>query len=460
MRITALLIFLVSLFACRRESFTTSPDAALRIDVDTLHFDTVFTTTGSTTQVFKIFNDNKKGIHLSAVQVKGGISSPFKINVNGITGPSVSNIDIADGDSAYVFVSVTINPSVGSLPFVVRDSVEVFYNGNKKTIQLEAFGRNAHFLRGHTVSTDEVWNNDLPYVILGGMEVAPNARLTINEGCQIYLHADAPLVVNGTMQVLGKQWDSTRVVFSGDRLDEPYRNYPAAWPGIFFNSSSKDNLFNYAVIKNAYQALVVQAPSVNSNPKLSLLQTIVDNAYDVGILAVNSSINAENLLVSNSGKNLVLVGGGDYRFTHSTIAAISNILVPHKDPVLLVSNYFNQAPSNSLNAVFRNCIFWGDGGQVENEVQVLKNGGNTFNVLFDHVLWKVKDNPANVAASSAINDLDPAFETINLEENSYNFRLKENSPALNKGINTSVTLDLDGNSRPVGNPDLGAYEKQ
>ncbi|WP_315824928.1 choice-of-anchor Q domain-containing protein [Paraflavitalea speifideaquila] len=41
----------------------------------------------------------------------------------------------------------------------------------------------------------------------------------------------------------------------------------------------------------------------------------------------------------------------------------------------------------------------------------------------------------------------------------YNFRLKEESPALNKGKATTLTIDLDGNPRPVGLPDLGCYEK-
>ena len=459
MRLTASLILILFLFACRKETFTTNPDDRLRVDVDTLHFDTVFTTAGSTTHYFKIFNDNKKGIHVSAVQLKGGVSSPFKINVNGQAGTSISNLDIADGDSAYVFVSVHLNPSAAALPFVVRDSIEIAYNGNTKLVQLEAYGRNAHFFRSRIITGNEVWNNDLPYVILGGLEIAPDATLTINKGCRIYAHADAPLIVNGSLQVLGEKWDSTRVVFTGDRLDEPYRDYPAGWPGIFFNSSSKDNILNYAIVKNAYQAVVVQAPSLNANPKLSVSQTIIDNAYDAGLLGAYTSIKAQNLLINNCGKNLVLVSGGNYDFNHCTITAFSNFLMPHNDPVLTLSDYFNQSPPNSLNAVFRNCIFWGDGGQVENEVELLKKG-TSVNVQFNNVLWKQKENPSGVTITNSINDQDPLFDTVNTEKNSYSFRLKENSPALNKGMNTSVTLDLDGNKRPVGAPDLGAYEKQ
>ena len=134
------------------------------------------------------------------------------------------------------------------------------------------------------------------------MEIEQNVKLTINEGCKVYLHADAPVVVSGTLEVLGKKFDSTRVIFTGDRLDEPYRNYPAAWPGIYFNPSSKNNVINYAVIKNAYQAVVVLNPSVNANPKLTLSETIIENAYDIGLLGINTKITGQNLLISNCAK--------------------------------------------------------------------------------------------------------------------------------------------------------------
>ncbi len=460
MRIT-IFVLLIFLFAsCKKESFTSSPDDLLRLEVDTLHFDTVFSATGSTTQGFKFFNDNSKGIHVSYIQLKGGNTSPFKINVNGISGPGISNIDIAADDSAYIFVSVTVNPSGGQLPFVVRDSIEIAYNGNKKLVQLEAYGQNAHFFRSRIISGNETWNNDLPYVILDGLEVAATAKLTINKACKIYVHADAPIVIKGTLEVLGQKADNERVIFTGDRLDAPYRDFPASWPGIYFLNTSKDNIINYAIIKNAYQAIVVQSPAINSNPKLQLYETIIDNAYDAGILGVNTNIKAQNVLISNCGKNLVLVNGGDYQFTHCTIASFSNNFIRHKDPVLFLSNYLSETPPNALMANFINCIFWGDTSSlVKNEIVVLKNGG-TSNVVFDHVLWNETATPANVNSVIKAINLPPRLDSINTAKDFYDFRLKESSPAINAGIISSVTLDLDGKARPIGLPDLGSYEKQ
>ena len=81
------------------------------------------------------------------------------------------------------------------------------------------------------------------------------------------MHADAPIIVDGTLKVNGVKDTADRVYFRGDRLDEPYKDFPASWPGIYFSPTSKDNVLNYAVIKNAYQAIAVQDPSPNANSK-------------------------------------------------------------------------------------------------------------------------------------------------------------------------------------------------
>ena len=450
------------LFACKKESFITSSDARLIITEDTLHFDTVFTTTGSVTHTFKIINPNDQKIKIDQVSLTGGHSSPFKINADGFAGPEVLDLEIRSNDSLYVFVTVLVDPVTGNLPFVVRDSINISYNGNNREVQLEAFGQNANFLRNHPVTGNETWTNDLPYVILGSLHVTQNAQLTIEKGTRIYVHADAPLVVDGTLLINGDKDSLDRVYFQGDRLDEPYRDYPASWPGIYFRETSKDNVLNYAVIKNAYQAIAVNGPSVNNNPKLKLNQCIIDNAYDAGIIAINSNIEAVNCLISNSGKNVFLVQGGDYNFTHCTITSFSNLFIQHSNPVLYVSNFTNVnnvITSNDLQALFTNCIFWGDFGLVDDEVVIAKNGNTVFDVNFNHGIMKVKTQPVNATLNQMIN-LDPLFETIKTADNIYNFRLKPTSPAIDKAINTSINIDLDGSTRPVALPDIGAYEKQ
>ena len=457
-RLTTVALLLVALFACRKETFTTDSSARLWVGTDTVHFDTVFTTTGATTKGFKIFNRNKEGIRVQSIRLAGGATSPFKININGQPGPQLTGLEIRSGDSAYVFVSVYINPTAADLPFIVSDSVEVLYNGNTTTVQLQAYGQNAHFIRNGTIAGNQVWHNDKPYLITGGLTVQEGAQLTISKGCRIFVHANTPFRVEGSLKVEGDKdhW----VTFASDRLDEPYRHHPGGWQGIQFSKNSRNNSIRFAEINNAYQALVLHEPAHNSTPVLSLQQVLIDNALDAGIQATGSSIEAQNAVISNCGKNLVIQKGGQYNFTHCTLAAYTNSFVPHKQPLVLLSNYAEQAgavAAKGLQAIFRNSILWGESsGLVKDEVMLLQNNRAPFAVTVEGVLWNA-DVPGAIILSNPILQ-NPQFRST--EDKNYDFRLTETSPAINIGVPTGLTLDADGNQRPVGRPDLGAYEQQ
>jgi hypothetical protein len=393
----------------------------------------------------------------------GGANSDYKMNVDGAATNEIINLDIEANDSIYVFVSVTINPNAANLPFIVSDSILVNYNGNNRYIQLQAYGQNANFLRSRLITGNVVWTNNLPYVILGSIRIDTTATLTIQPGCKIYSHADAPFIVDGTLTVNGTQ--ANPVIFTGDRLDEGYKDLPAGWPGIYFRGNSKNNVLTYAVVKNAYQALVTEKPSINANPKVIMHQCIVDNAYDVGVFCVNSSLQADNSLISNCGSNIVLSYGGVYNFTHCTVAAYSTGYINHKNPVLNVNNFSVQPGGTltaDLNAVFRNSIFWSDGGIVDNEVVVSKQGGNPFTVLFEKNIYRAISDPANSTLNGNIKNADPSFDSIDVSKKIFDFRVTKNlfAPGLNAAVLTGFPKDLDNNNRNVGIPDIGCYEKQ
>jgi len=450
-------------FSCKKETFITSPAAGLSMSADSIKFDTVFTSVGSITQSFKIFNDNDQKLLLSKVKLMGGSASPFKININGVATTEQDNIEIAANDSIYIFVTVTVNPTAANLPFIISDSIQVNYNSNTRYVQLQAYGQNAHFLDNTVISSNTNWINDRPYVILGGIQVDTGFTLTIDPGCKIYSHANAPFIVDGTLIVNGNK--GAEVQFAGDRLDDPYKDFPSSWPGIYLRGSSINNIVTFAVIKNAYQAVVVLEPSLNVNPKLIMHQCIIDNAADAGLLSVNSSIQADNTLISNCGKNLNIILGGDYNFSNCTIASFSNSYILHKAPVFVADNFADQngtTVTGNLDAVFSNCIFWGDDGIIDDEVIINKQGSNTFNVTLDHCLYKALNDPSNATFTSVIKNVDPAFDSIDVSHKYYDFRITKNgsAPGIDQGITTGFLNDLDNNPRSVGLPDLGCYEKQ
>ena len=452
--------FCSTFVSCKKDGFITGKDAKLATSADSLKFDTVFTVTGSITKSFKILNNNDQKLLLSKIKLGGGLLSPYKMNVNGLATAQANNIEIAGNDSIYVFVTLTVNPTSANLPFILSDSIIINYNGLTKFVQLEAFGQNAIFIRNGLVAGNIIFTNSLPYVILGGLQIANGGSLIINAGTKIYCHADAPILVDGQLVCNGTKMEP--IIFSGDRLDDPYKNFPASWPGIYFRGTSKDNLLQFTYIKNAYQAVVVLQPSVNTNPKLSLKQCIIDNAFEAGLFCNNTNVVAENCLFSNNGNNIYVEKGGIYSFTHCTVAAYSNNFVLHQKPAVYFTDADASNQSAALNATMRNCIIYGDAGFVENDLQTKKTGTNSFVVNIDRCLYRATNDPANTVITQSIKNIDPAFDSVDVTRQFYNFRITKNAlaPGINKGISTSLLKDLDDKNRNIGIPDIGAYEKQ
>jgi hypothetical protein len=454
-------LFGIIFFSCKKDSFITSADASLNTSADTLFFDTVFTNVGSVIQSFKIFNTNSQKLRLSQIKLSGGYSSPFEINIDGASGPEVNNVEINANDSIYVFVQVNVNPSSATLPFILRDSIEMDYNGNKKFVQLQAYGQNAIFLKNKLITGNVSWNKTLPYVILGGLQIDTNATLNISAGTRIFIHADAPFLVDGTLKTSGTK--DAPVIFTGDRLDPDYKDLPASWPGIYFRVPSENNSLKHTIIKNAYQGIIIENLPTSSNPKLTLSQSIIENIYDAGILAANTSISADNCLISNCGSNIQIQFGGVYRFVNCTVTSYSTIYKAHQQPVLQLSNNITQGGtiySSPLNAVFQNCIFWGDGGTVDDEILIDKKGTDPYSVAFDHVLYKAKNNIADATFISSIKNETPMFDSIDVARNIFDFHFNNhpNSPAVDAGSVTPFLYDLDDKKRDA-NPDIGCYER-
>ena len=449
------------MISCQKQS-NQNGNARLFLSSDTVSFDTVFAATATVTQQVKLINNNDFGLTISSISLAGGSTSPFILNIDGSPGPEVTNIGIPANDSLIIFVTVYIRTGSGPVPFHLEDSIRISYNGNEQFVQLTAWGQNAHFLKNMVIKQDTIWPNDLPYVIYGSLTVDSSVTLTIKPGTHIYVHADAPIYVDGSLKVLGDSLSSQRVYFTGDRLDLPYANYPGSWPGIFFRQNSRDNVLNYAVLQNGNQTLVSEGLSTDLNPKLSLNQCIINNSLAEGILAVQTNIHAINCLISNCGQNIVIGLGGAYQFEYCTVASYSTNLLSHQQPVLTVSNSGlngSQIITADLNAGFINCIFWGS-ESIPDEAIIQKQGSNSFNVLFDHTILKQQNYPANIDSSSLWLNTNPLFISTGIPNNEYNFQLQAGSPALDRGANSGIIIDLNGDPRPVNLSDLGCYERQ
>lgn len=96
MRYLLYLFIAVLLFnSCKKEDdFNTSQSFSLRFSTDTILFDTIFTTIGSTTEFLLVYNDENKPVKISSIRLANGNSSLFRLNVDGTPGKIFNDIEI------------------------------------------------------------------------------------------------------------------------------------------------------------------------------------------------------------------------------------------------------------------------------------------------------------------------------------------------------------------------------
>lgn len=385
---TILALLTICMWSCRKDQFITDSSADLGFSKDTVLFDTVFTTIGSTTQVLKVYNPNNQWISISGIELSGGQDSQYRINVDGINGASHSNIEIAPNDSLWIFVEVTVDPGNIDLPFIVEDSIIFLTNGNRQSVVLNAWGQDAYFHGGDEFFTDlecdEVWNNDKPHVIYNIVGVGEGCCLTINAGAQVYCHSGSGIYVfRGCIDINGEY--ENEVVFQGDRLEPFYENLAGQWGieltfdfetqfgietatvsrgGIWLNQSIGSTI-DYAIMKNGIVGLQVDTMGTMASPALVMRNTKINNMSAHGLWSQGGSIEANNCELTNCGQaTAALTIGGEYDFRHCTFGNYwteSN----RQAPSFILNDYYQDVNNNIqhrplVNAEFFNCIMHGN----------------------------------------------------------------------------------------------------
>lgn len=468
-KILFFLPLLVYIFACQREGFITTPDAKLRFSVDTVYFDTVFTTLSTVTRRFTVKNPYKEFIKISSATLAGGSNSVYRINFDGVSGTEFKNIEIPPSDSLFMFVEATLDPNNNPDILLQQDSIVFITNNNIQDVDLVAWGQDVHILRD-SIFNSQTWTNDKPYLVLGYAALDSAQVLTIEEGTRIFFHRDSYLFIAGSLIVNGTR--ENPVKFSGDRLEKLYDDVPGQWTGIVFYPWSRDNHINYAEIKGGLVGIVLQS-SLDLQPEvdLEINNTKIQHISSYGIRAAFSRISGYNNLITNCGISAIaLEGGGDYQFFQTTIANWFDYNT-RNTPSVIFTNYVTLKDRNGkdsatlvrdlTNAYFGNSIIYGSN---KTELAWSQNNTGMMNFMFENCL--VKFDTADIPEGG----LDHFYNSVNYENpwflniDKYDFHLDtlEISPARDAGkltIGQSFPFDLDGISRIADNkPDIGCYE--
>ena len=465
--ITAVLALLVAL-GCNRKPTFFIDEGDLSFSVDTIYFDSIFTNFPSPTERVTVINNSGNNVRIKKIEFQDG--REFDMIFDGLPGNEVVDYELADGDSAVAFVS--FNSEVKDE--FLRDKLLFTVGDNVQDVDIEAYIFDGVFIRDSNLTppfdSSVVWDPNLKYVIDGPLVIPDGVTLIIPAGTQVYFtsrkdsdfNLTSMLVVFGTLRVFGEK--DNEVVFQQTRFGDRYEENPDQWWGIAFGNISTSNIIEHAIIKNALIGVYQESSNLGFFPKVHLKSTEIRNMSAYGVLGVGlvsaldatPMIQADNCLIHNCNEGTFrTIGGGFYRFNHTTFANYT-IDFTRNTPQMILENYDPSSGAElPLTAEFNNCIIWGS-----EEEEVVKDTipGSSFNINFNHAIVRTT---LPLQGSFIYKNQNPAFVTpIASEPYERDYRLSDVSPAINKGANlSSITVDLDNAPRDA-NPDLGAYEFQ
>ena len=475
-KISVLLVvsfLLVWFSACKKDVISNDSNIRLEFSNDSVIFDTVFTSLGSATHRLMVYNRSSSKVKISSIHLASGSGSDFRINVDGEADITVNDVELAGGDSLFIFLRVTIDPTDANNPFVIEDDLQFLTNGNNQSVKLVAWGQNANYILADTytpgfprykVVVDSLetvhWTSEKPYVIYGYAVIDSYGKLIIDEGARIYFHEKSGLLAYSDAVLKVKGTIDDPVYFRGDRLEEEYRDLPGQWDRIWLMESmpGEDHEIRNAVIENAFVGIQAESFLRVANNKLVLENVVIQNMNGMGIFTRIYNIIGGNTVVVNCGVYcMAFTGGGYYSFIQSTIANYWPYGV-RKTPALFMNNFLLDTLDKPIPIPIHfemgNSIVY---GYNEDEFETEMVGGADSSYFFNHVLLKSKKDVSDVNYfESVLTNEDPKF--MDHEVNDY--RLDTLSPAIDYGlesISSQIPNDILGNTR--GNlPDLGAYE--
>lgn len=462
-----LFFFFIALIAsalgsgCISDEFSDSPSDLLTFSTDTLRFDTVFTDLGTPTARLKVYNRASKSINISNIRMRND-DGIFTMNVDGVSGKAFENVEIRANDSIFVFVECFIGENDDPHPFKVEGMMDFLTNGVTQTVTLEAYGQNVKRLRGVTLDSDCTFTDEMPYVVFDTLRVAVGATLTLRPGTRLLFHDKGVLQVDGCLLALGET--GRMIEMRGDRLDNVlpdagYEILAGQWQGVRFGPQSFENRIEYVEMQSSVHGVVVDSCGVTDRNKLTLINSWLHNSQGNALRSEHAWVDAYGCCFSDAGEAVVYLRGGSHEFVQCTMANYYLFAIS-PESILTLSHLSWEDSSGVSNplmkANFNNCIIYGitspltPGDLTGSEVylrNVLLGVGGSDDDHFISCIW----------------DENPEFETVR-DDYYFNYRLKEDSPAISAGNPAYVTpqcfFDMDGVERlEWGNPALGAYAR-
>jgi hypothetical protein len=479
------LAILFEFSSCRKDTITTKSSAKLSFSADSVLFDTVFTTIGSSTRNIRVRNKNNQRIKISNISLQKGSSSQFIMNVDGLKGTSINDVEIAANDSIYIFIQVNVNPTSQNSPLIISDAIVFSVNGNTQEVYLEAWGQDAYYhypkfalkfrdgsflpytLISSNPTVDTTWGNDKPHVVYGWLVVDSYQKLTINAGTRVYFNNRSGMWVYRYGQLKVKGTLGNEVLFTGARREKEYADEPGQWDRIWINEGSIHNEIDYAIIKNGFIGVQAEliGDTLNIPKRLRITNTKIQNMSKWGLYGFAYNIYGGNNVISNCQEHCVnLALGGNYTFIHNTFANYWNKQDARKEPLIKINNFSGNQILPMDTCLFANCIIDGTLNSGQEILLDVKTDNTALppNYFFRNCVMKTQMDISDAAHFQ--DNLKNAYCDFR-DPTNYHFEIGDNTQAgpLNGGsallYANKFPADIKGANRSSAPIYAGAYQK-
>lgn len=364
------LLLMPSLFSCINEDeFTTNPSAILQFSEDTVRFDTIVSTIGSSTKTLYVFNKNKSGLRIKNVSLQEGANSHFRVNVDGqfLSGGKGEDFEVCSKCSLIVRIEVTLPESGKVEPQSYMDNLTFqLESGTTQQVVLTAGAIDAYQVHGMYVTQNTTLETDKPYVIYDSLVIAEGATLTLKPGTKLMFHDKCGIDVYGKLLCYGEL--DKNVVLRGDRLDHMfdylfYDNTPSRWEGITIHKGSFGNTFQYTDLHSACYGIVCEETTPDKLC-LDVDNSIIHNIGGDGVQLNNCQALFTNTQISNTLGRTVSITGGATQFVHCTIAQFYPFSANRKEALFLTNKNEADEFVDIKFAQFINSVITGYGDDV------------------------------------------------------------------------------------------------
>lgn len=461
MRLLLVLFFLlIVIISCiDRPSYVS--ESQLKISRDTVAFDTLFTRQSQTgtypisvTKLIYIKNPEDRWVKAD-FEIAGGVESSFNMNIDGLSGPKIDQLEIAPKDSVFVFIQCRLEANNLTQPAIVMDSLIARVGTGTSKVILTAWGWDAHYLKDSVIqNTLTLSDKTKPYVFIGNIVIAPNSILKVNSGVKLYASAYTGIYVFGNTNWQGSAQE--RISIRGDKPVAWTDKLPSQWGGIYFAPGATGN-FEYADITNASIGIRADSTALGNAPCVSLKQCKIQFCGQACLLGFGGAIEAENCLFADAGSYTFLgYHGGWYKFNHCTFSDFS-YFSNRQDGHWGITNTMRDGlgkllSSNDLTLKIENSIIW---GYQKDEVSTDKVDQSAWNTNFSYSNLKSLNSDNLLSGDNITFNIDPTF--TDYYEGDYT--LDSSSTLLkNSNINSTLPVDILGNPRTIPG-DLGAYQR-